>query len=470
MGDGGKLHIVVLPWLAMGHLIPFLELSKCLAQKGHRVSFVSTPRNIQRLPRIPPEISSSLINLVELPLPEVDGLLENAEATIDLPPDKVHYLKKAFDGLKDSVLGLLEDLVPDWIIYDFASHWLPPLARKLGIPCGFFSLFNAASISFFGPTSALMSGAQSNSDSFVVGEDFTIVPKWMNFPTYNVGLRIYEATRITNSMKENVAEVSDPQRYALAVEGSDVIFIRSGVEFEQFWLELVEKEILHKPVIPVGFLPPSVEEDNSSEWVAIETWLKKQGPASVIYVALGTEATLTQEEVNELALGLELSNLPFFWVLRKPSSSSENDSYVLPAGFEDRIKGRGIICKGWAPQVKILAHESVGGFLTHCGWNSIIESLSVGCALVLLPLIAEQGVNARVLHGEKIGLEIQRDKQEGSFTRDSVAATLRMVMVDEYGEMFRKKTMEMRDIFGNKELSDQYIDMFVLYLQHYEKH
>ena len=102
-----KLHIAMFPWLAFGHIIPFLELSKLIAQKGHRISFISTPRNIERLPKIPPQVAP-LITLVKLPLPHVENLPENAEATMDVPYHIIPYLKKAHDGLEQSLSHFLE--------------------------------------------------------------------------------------------------------------------------------------------------------------------------------------------------------------------------------------------------------------------------------------------------------------------------------------------------------------------------
>lgn len=136
------LHVVVFPWLAFGHLIPFLELSKRLARRGHAVTFVSTPRNVSRLPPIPPSLSGR-VRLVTLPLPPVDGLPEGAESTADIPPEKVDLLKAAFDGLAAPFADLLtaacgdhrrgEDGLerrPDWIVLDFAHHWLCPIADQ----------------------------------------------------------------------------------------------------------------------------------------------------------------------------------------------------------------------------------------------------------------------------------------------------------------------------------------------------
>jgi hypothetical protein len=94
-----KLHIAMFPWLAFGHMIPSLELGKLIARKGHRVSFISTPRNIERLPKIPPDLLP-LITFVKLPLPHVENLPENAEATMDVPHHIIPYLKIAHDGLQ----------------------------------------------------------------------------------------------------------------------------------------------------------------------------------------------------------------------------------------------------------------------------------------------------------------------------------------------------------------------------------
>ena len=139
------LHIVVFPWLAFGHMIPFLELSNRLATRGHAITFISTPRNASRLPAVPPELSSN-VRVVSVDLPSVDGLPEGAESTADVPPEKVGLLKKAFDRLAAPFAGLVADACaaadsgrasaagfsrkPDWIILDFAQNWIWPIAEE----------------------------------------------------------------------------------------------------------------------------------------------------------------------------------------------------------------------------------------------------------------------------------------------------------------------------------------------------
>ncbi|KAL2968893.1 hypothetical protein AAZX31_15G050100 [Glycine max] len=241
--------------------------------------------------------------------------------------------------------------------------------------------------------------------------------------------------------------------------------IRSSRDLEQEWLDYLA-EFYHKPVVPVGLLPPlrgSDEEDNSPDWLQIKAWLDTQKGSSVVYIAFGSEVKLSQENLNELALGIELSGLSFFWVLRKGSVE------FLRQGFEDRTKDRGVVWKTWAPQPKILAHASVGGCLTHCGSGSMIENLIFGHVLVMLPFLLDQALYSRVMEEKKVGIEIPRNEQDGSFTRSSVAKALRLAMVEEEGSAYRNNAKELGKKFSNKELDDQYIEDFIASL-HNHKH
>ncbi|MFS8009972.1 putative soyasaponin III rhamnosyltransferase [Helianthus anomalus] len=168
--DGCKqLHVGMFPWLAFGHIIPFFELSKFIAQNGHKLLFLSTARNIRLLPTLPSHISP-LINLVKLTLPRVQELPQNAEATMDVRTDDIHYLKKAYDGLQPEVTRSLEEEPPDWIIYDFAPYWLPSVAAGLGISRAFFLSVNAWFIAFIGPSSDDLinsSGGRTTAEDFL---------------------------------------------------------------------------------------------------------------------------------------------------------------------------------------------------------------------------------------------------------------------------------------------------------------
>lgn len=450
-----SLHVVVFPWLAMGHLIPFFHLSKLIAQKGHRVSFISTPRNLLRLPKIPSQSPlSSLITLVPLPLPHVENLPDDAESSADVPYHKQQLLKKAFDLLELPLAAFLKSSAPDWVVYDYASHWLPPLAAELGVSRAFFCCFNAACMAVVGPPSLVIDGQDSRSKT----EDFTVVPPWIPFES-DMAFRYHEVAKYVH---ENESGTPDTVRFGIAIRDSDVVLMRSSDEFEPEWFELL-RELYgkSKPVLPVGFLPPLVEDI----YTGVKEWLDEQKVNSVVYVALGTEATLSHEELTELALGLELSGLPFLWVLRDSPGSTQSVSEMLPHGFVERVKDRGVVHFGWAPQVWILSHDSVGGFLTHCGWNSMIEGLGFGRVLILFPMLNDQGLNARLANSKGLGVEIPRNELDGSFTRDSVAEFVRLAMLDDSGESLRTRVKELKGMFGDRNSNIRLENEFICFLE-----
>ncbi|CAH1436995.1 unnamed protein product [Lactuca virosa] len=464
--DGSKqLHVVMFPWLAFGHIIPFLELSKSIAQKGHKVSFLSTTRNIQRLPNLPSHLSP-LLNLVPLTLPRLPQLPQDAEATMDVRTEDILYLKKAFDGLQLEVTRFLESESPDWIIYDFAPYWLPKIAAGLGISRAFFSIFKAWFIAFLAQSPEDMI---NGSDDRTSVEDFLVPPKWLPFPS-KICYRRHEANWMVGGCSPNASGVSDAYRSGMILKGSNCLFIRHSYEFEPQWLTVVE-QLHHLPVVPVGLMPPAtaveVENGKDDSWITIKNWLDGQQKGHLVYVALGSEVMLSKTDVSELALGLELSGLPFFWAFRIPAGSTESDSVELPDGFLERIRNRGMVWTSWVPQLQILSHDSVGGFLTHCGWGSIVEGLMFGHPLIMLPFLVDQGLNARALVDKNVGIEVPRNEQDGSFTKNSVADSLSLVVVEDEGKVYKENAVALSRIFCDMKLQQKYTDDFVEYL---EKH
>ncbi|XP_059624119.1 UDP-glycosyltransferase 91A1-like [Cornus florida] len=467
MAKPDKLHIAMIPWLAFGHIIPYLELAKLIAQKGHKISFLSTPRNIDRLPKLPPNLAP-LINFIKLPLPHVDNLPENAESTSDLPYHKVKYLKIAYDLLQQPVTSFLESSAPDWVMHDFAPYWLGPIAARLNISSAFFTISIASSLVFLGPAKYMM-GMHSDPKP-IKAEDFTVPPKWVPFKS-TVAFKLFEILRVFDEVVAEDEEISGIYRFGASIDRCDVLALRSCYEFESEWLPIVE-EIHRKPVIPVGQLPATAYHEDDHEdiaWREMKEWLDKQGKGLVVYVAFGSEAKPSQAELTEIALGLELSELPFLWALRKKRGMADTEVIELPEGFEERTRGRGLVRTRWVPQLRILSHDSVGGFLTHSGWSSVVEGIQFGRALILLTFLAEQGLNARVLEEKKMGYSIPRDERNGWFTRNSVAESLRLVMVEEEGKIYRDKVKEMQGIFGDRDIQDKYVDNLLAQLQSHPK-
>ncbi|KAK1322918.1 putative UDP-rhamnose:rhamnosyltransferase 1 [Acorus calamus] len=407
-GATGGIHIVVFPWLALGHMLPFLELSKSLAKLGHHITYVSTPTNLSRLP---PNASPN-ITFVSLP--------SQTESTTDVPADAVPHLKKAFDALQSPFARLLRYYNPDWVLLDFASHWAPDAASDLSIPCAYFSVFPAVLLSVI-------------SSLDVPDMDFdrlTSPPDWVTFPT-KVAYLPFEARQL------ELLGTTDAHRLFHTIRGCRALLVRGCREFEGEWLAPLAG-LYGTQVVPVGLLPPEEEKEEEEDPKKHDlAWLDGQSPKSVVYVAFGSEFLPSADQLRELALGLEECGLPFFWALRDAP---------LPEGFEDRIR-------------------SVRGFLTHCGWSSVIEGLYFGLPLVLFPINAGQNVIARMIEEKGLGAEVPRGMADGSVTSGAVAETVSLVMVGEGGEGIRGRAREMKGLFGDRGLHGRYVDGLVTFLR-----
>ncbi|CAL4943284.1 unnamed protein product [Urochloa decumbens] len=430
------LRVVLFPWLAFGHLLPHLELAERLASRGHRVTLVSTAGNVARLP---PPRPAARVDLVSLPLPRVDGLPDGAESTNSIPHDKHALLFRAFDGLAAPFAEFLhaacadERRRPDWLVVDVFHHWAAAAAAEHKVP-----------LAVYLPSAAALAR-----------DPAAAVPR-------------YESERGKAQYGSDHGGMSIFQRFFFVLERCTLAAMRSCVEWEpEFFPQVAPR--FRKPVVPLGLLPPSPDGGgrgvNGGEDDATASWLDAQPAGSVLYVALGSEAPLPVEQVHELALGLELAGTRFLWALRKPSgavAAADGGGELLPPGFQERTRGRGLVAMGWVPQVSILGHGAVGGFLTHCGQSSFVEGLLFGRPLVLLPIFGDQGSNARLLEKKKVGLQVARDEDDGSFDRHGVAKAVRAVMADEETRgVYVANAVEAQKIVADMELHERYIDEFV---------
>ncbi|XP_065859335.1 putative UDP-rhamnose:rhamnosyltransferase 1 [Euphorbia lathyris] len=468
---GKEVHVVMLPWSAFGHLIPFFQLSISLAKSGIHVSFISTPKNIIRLPPIPSNLQT-LMQFVEFPLPilEDEPLPEGAEATVDLPGSKIDYLKIAYDLLQHPLNNFIAEQKPNWIIADVIPHWIPEIAQQNQVQLVHFSVFSASSFLFLGYPDYLVFGTESRKRLRPSWESMTSKPDCIDFPS-SLAYTKKEAIDVFQWIYSmNASGISDGDRVCKVVNSCQAFFIRTCTEVEGDYLNTCQK-LLGKPVIPAGLLPPEkpklareeIKDDDS--WSQVFKWLDQQNPKSVVFVGFGSEFKLSKDQVFEIAYGLELSGLPFLWALRK-SNWAKDDLDSLPPGFSERTCGKGIVSFGWAPQMEILGHLSIGGTLFHSGWGSIIEMLQFGHCLVLLPFIIDQPLNARFLVEKGLGVEVERNEEDGSFSRNGISKALNLAMVSDEGKMLRARASEVAEIFGNQKLhQDYYIARVVEFLK-----
>ena len=241
---------------------------------------------------------------------------------------------------------------------------------------------------------------------------------------------------------------------------ADGVLVNSFLEMEMGPISAMKEEGSdNPPVYPVGpIIQTETKSGDDANGLECLAWLDKQQPCSVLYVSFGSGGTLSHEQIVELAFGLELSNKKFLWVVRAPSSSSSSAAYFsvstqndvdplefLPCGFIERTKEQGMVIPSWAPQVQILSHRSVSGFLSHCGWNSTLESVVHGVPLITWPLFAEQRMNAVLLSdGLEVGMR-PRVYENGIVEREEVAKVIKCLMEGEEGEKLCNNMKELKE-------------------------
>ncbi|KAI3976830.1 hypothetical protein MKX01_008688 [Papaver californicum] len=154
----------------------------------------------------------------------------------------------------------------------------------------------------------------------------------------------------------------------------------------------------HHLACELGIPPKERGGSGSVSTDDIISWLDTRPDTSGVHVCFGSQVVLCNKQMEGLASGLESSGVRFLRCVKEPTTGHVNGKYsVVPAGFEDRTAGKGMLLRGWAPQLPILKHRSVGSFMTHCGWNSVLEGLTSGVVMLAWPMRAEQFVNATLL-------------------------------------------------------------------------
>ena len=171
-------------------------------------------------------------------------------------------------------------------------------------------------------------------------------------------------------------------------------------------------------------------------------WLDQQPANSVIYVAFGSFTIFEHTQLQELALGLELSNKPFLWVVRSDINNGRNHAFLKE--FEDRVSPLGKVVQ-WAPQQKVLSHPSVACFMSHCGWNSTMEGTTRGVPFLCWPYFADQFFNQTLICDVwKVGLKL--DPNGGIVTREEITCKIKQLLHD---EGFKVRALELKNLAIN---------------------
>ncbi|XP_038894361.1 UDP-glucose iridoid glucosyltransferase-like [Benincasa hispida] len=195
------------------------------------------------------------------------------------------------------------------------------------------------------------------------------------------------------------------------------------------------------PIAPIHKISPTSSSSSLlKEDSTCLSWLHKQPPNSVIYVSLGSIALLSNQELQEMAWGLANSNQPFLWVVRPGSVRGSDGLEFVLKEFQEKVGDRGCIVE-WAPQNEVLGHRAVGGFWSHCGWNSTLESLSEGVPMLCRPYSGDQRVNSRYISCVwRVGLALE----DHELKRKEVEMGIRKLMVEEEGRQMRETAMNFK--------------------------
>ncbi|XP_059447955.1 UDP-glycosyltransferase 89A2-like [Corylus avellana] len=388
-------HILVFPYPAQGHMLPLLDLTHQLSLRGLTITILVTPKN---LPTLSPLLSEHpSIQTLVLPFPPHPSLPEGVENVRDIGNAGNVPIIAALRQLHDRLLRWFHShpSPPVAIVSDFFLGWTLHLAHQLRIP----------RIAFFSSGAFLASvndycwrNMTSVPDSSTALVHFPDLPRSPSFKEEHLP----SLFRIYSESNPNTAFLKDD---VLANTSSWGCIFNSFDELEGPYLDYLRRVVGHARVYGVG--PLSVVGINdganrgnpdSDSGNDVLTWLDGCPDGSVLYVCFGSQKLLNKQQMEALASGIEKSGTRFVWVVKAGTTQQEAEGYgVVPEGFEERVAGRGVIVKGWAPQVRILSHGAVGGFVSHCGWNSVLEAIVAGTMILGWPMEADQFVNARLL-------------------------------------------------------------------------
>ncbi|KAJ1388297.1 UDP-glycosyltransferase family, conserved site [Sesbania bispinosa] len=437
-------HIAVVSSPGFSHLVPIIELTKRLVSHHPNFhvtciipSFGSHPDSSKAyLETLPSNIDPILlppINRGDLPQGANPGILIQLTVTLSLP--SIHEALKSLSS-KASLVALIADAFAMEAL-DFAKE------------------FNSKSYIYFPAAATVLSLVlhMPKLDEEVSGEykDLTEriqLPGCVPF----LGHDLPEPVQNRSSEAYKLL-LKRAKRMSIA----DGILINSFLEMESGAIRAMAEGNGKTRFYPVG---PITQKGSSNEADKSEClkWLDNQPPCSVLYVSFGSGGTLSQRQITELALGLVLSGQRFLWVLRPPSDSAsaayleatnEDPLKFLPSGFLERTKEQGLVVPSWAPQVQVLSHDSVGGFLSHCGWNSTLESMQEGVPIIAWPLFAEQRMNAVMLtDGLKVALR-PKFNEDGIVEKEEIAKVIKCLMEGEEGKEMHRRMKKLKDSAAN---------------------
>ncbi|KAK6922142.1 UDP-glucuronosyl/UDP-glucosyltransferase [Dillenia turbinata] len=421
-------HVIVLPYPSQGHINPLLQFAKRLASKGVKATLATTYYTVKSIsaPDVGVEPISDGFDEVGFSQAEnEDVFLKSFKA------NGSRTLSQLIDKFKNSATPV------DCVVYDSFLTWALDVAKLHGIYGAAFFTNSAAVCSIF----------------CRIHHGQLVLPlKKEELPLQIPGLPPLNASDLPTFLR---APESNPAYLAMKLnqfanlEKADWVFDNTleGLEGEaakcicEFW-----PATLIGPMVPSAYLDGQIEGDKgygASLWKPLSEecnlWLATKQPKTVVYVSFGSMVSLSEKQMKEIASGLLESGFHFLWVVR------DSERGKLPDGFPDLAKEKGLLVT-WCNQLEMLAHQAIGCFVTHCGWNSTLEGLSLGVPMVGVPQWADQMPDAKFIEDVwGVGLRAKED-EKGIVSREELISCLRGVMEGERSQVIKKNGSKYREL------------------------
>ncbi|KAF0906712.1 hypothetical protein E2562_012538 [Oryza meyeriana var. granulata] len=453
-GEQQPLHILLFPFIAHGHLIPMADIAAVFAARGVKCTILTTPANaavirstVDRANDASRGTGAPEISIALFPFPDV-GLPPGAESIPSISSMAEQYkMAEALPLFREPFDRFLAEHHPDAVVSDSFFHWCADAADDHGVP----------RLAFLG--SSLFARACSDSmlrhnPAEASPDDPDAIISLPDLP-HRVELR---RSQMMDPRKDAVTW-SFLQHVKAADERSFGELFNSFREMEPDYVEHYHTNLGRRTWLlgPVALASKAMEERGTSclspDSERCLRWLDEKAAGSVVYISFGTLARLLAAELREIARALKLSGKNFLWVITREDTDA---SEWMPEGFAELMAWgeRGLIIRGWAPQVLVLNHPAVGGFVTHCGWNSVLEAVSAGVPMVTWPRYTDQFYNEKLIVEKlKIGVGVGA-REFASFIEarsqvidgEVIAEAIERVMGEgEEGEAVREKVKELRE-------------------------
>ncbi|KAI5314924.1 hypothetical protein L3X38_044100 [Prunus dulcis] len=446
-----KGHCLVLPFPCQGHINPMLQFAKLLAHKGVKVTLVTT-RYVHKT------MYGSASSCIELELETISDSYDEAgrgETSIDA------YLESFRKEGSKTLAELLEKLSSsgspvDCVIYDAFMTWPLDIARKFGIAGAvFFTQSCAVENIYYHIHEGLLKLPLADDQSRI------LLPGLPPLEPLDLPSFVYDFGSYPGFYQASLGQFSN-------VDKADWILFNTFYDLEEQvvdWLAKFWPLRTVGPTIPSKYLDERLEDDKEygvnlfkSDNDACIKWLNERPKGSVAYVSFGSFAELGVEQMEDLARGLRRSKSNFLWVVRASEAAK------VPKGLVEETLEKGLVVS-WCPQMEVLAHEAVGCFVTHCGWNSTLEALSLGVPMLAMPQWTDQTTNAKfIMDVWKIGLTAPCDKK-GLVRPEVVEQCISEIMEGERGKEMKINALKWKEL-AKKAVdeggsSDKNIDEFI---------